>query len=229
MSHDDFAAEPDPTAPGQLPKGETILWQGKPDWVNLAWRVYHLREIFAYFALLMAWRIFSGWWDSGLVSKGLTSALPLLVPCLIATALIVGVAILSARTTQYTITSRRLVLRMGIAMPATMNLPFNAVASADLRHYGEGLVSRGSGDIGVALTDTKVAYAILWPHVRPWHLRNPQPMLRCVPRCEDVAKILGQALSGEVVSPVAAPVRKALATGTSTPSPAMTHGSLAIH
>jgi hypothetical protein len=229
MSHDDFAAEPDPAAPGQLPKGETILWQGKPDWVNLAWRVYHLREVVAYFALLMAWRIFSGWWDSGFVSNGLTAALPLLVPCLIATALIVGVAILSARTTQYTITTRRLVLRIGIAMPATMNLPFNAVSAADLRPYGDSLVSRGSGDIGVALTDTKLAYAVLWPHVRPWHLRHPQPMLRCVPRCYEVAHILGQALTGEMTSPTTALVRKALATHTSTPSPAITHGSLAVH
>jgi hypothetical protein len=229
MSHDDFAAELDPAAPGQLPKGETILWQGKPDWVNLAWRVYHLREVAAYFVLLMVWRIFSGWWEAGLISKGLIAASPLLVPFLIATALIVGVAILSTRTTQYTITSRRLVLRIGIAMPATINLPFNAVAAADLRQYGEGLVARGSGDIGVALTDTKLAYAVLWPHVRPWHLRHPQPMMRCVPHCEDVAKILGQALSGEVVSPVAAAVRKPVAISSSTPSPAITHGSLAIH
>jgi hypothetical protein len=229
MSHDDYAAEPDPAAPGQLPKGENILWQGKPDWVNLAWRVYHLREVAAYFALLIVWRVFSGWWETGLISKGLIAALPLLVPCLIATMLIVGVAILSARTTQYTITSHRLVLRVGIAMPATINLPFNAVAAADLRHYGEGLVARGSGDIGVALTDTKFAYAVLWPHVRPWHLRHPQPMMRCVPHCEDVAKIVGQALSGEVVSPVAAAVRKPVAMNNPTPSPAITHGSLAIH
>jgi Bacterial PH domain len=203
MSHDDYALEPDPSAPGQLPHGETVLWQGRPDWVSLAWRVYHLREVSAYFALLITWRGFSTWWDSGLPGKGVMSTLPLLLPFCIAAALIIGIAIVSARTTRYTITSNRLVLKIGMAMPASINLPFAAVGAASHRPYGEGLVARGSGDIGVALIDNKLAYAVLWPHVRPWHLRNPQPMLRCVPESAAVARVLSQALAGDTAPVVA--------------------------
>ena len=34
----------------------------------------------------------------------------------------------------------------------------------------------------------------MWPHVRPWHLANPQPMLRGVADAQKVAAILARAL-----------------------------------
>ena len=35
MSHDDFAAEPINGLPELPPRGEVILWQGRPNWFRL--------------------------------------------------------------------------------------------------------------------------------------------------------------------------------------------------
>ncbi len=186
MSHDDYAAEPDPSLPGQLPAGESILWQGKPDWLNLAWRVYHLREVTIYFGILMIWRGFSAWWETGVLAQAPLAVTPLLVPAALC-ALILGLmAWLNARTTVYTITDNRLVLKIGVALPTTFNLPFSAIGAAELRETGH-----GCGDIGVTLSgNDKLAYLMLWPHARPWRLMKPDPMLRCVPEAAKVAQML---------------------------------------
>lgn len=190
MSHDDFAAEIDPAQPGQLPAGERILWQGKPDWRNLVWRVYHLRELAVYFALLMVWRGFSTWWETGLFGQVASAIAPLLVPALAGAAILTLIGWMSARTSQYTLTDRRLVMKFGIALPTTFNLPFSAVSSAELRETG-----RGCGDISVRLgSEDKLAYLMLWPHARPWRLLRPEPMLRAVPEALEVAHLLSSGL-----------------------------------
>jgi hypothetical protein len=43
-----------------------------------------------------------------------------------------------------------------------------------------------------------MAYSNLWPHVRPWRLANPEPMLRSIPEAERVAQILSNALVAEL-------------------------------
>jgi hypothetical protein len=98
---------------------------------------------------------------------------------------------LCSRTSVYTITNRRIVLRIGVALPTAINIPFGVIGSAGLRvHPG------GAGDIPLALTGAgRMAYSNLWPHVRPWHLGNPEPMLRGIPQAGHVAMLLGQALS----------------------------------
>ncbi|MFC7690375.1 hypothetical protein ACFQY5_13045 [Paeniroseomonas aquatica] len=40
--------------PEQLPAGERILWQGRPDWRALTRRALHLPLLAGYFALLLA-------------------------------------------------------------------------------------------------------------------------------------------------------------------------------
>jgi hypothetical protein len=40
--------------PGALPEGETIQWQGSPDWRSLARHAFHVRKVAVYFALLGA-------------------------------------------------------------------------------------------------------------------------------------------------------------------------------
>jgi hypothetical protein len=197
MSHDDFAVEPDPGLPGQLPEGERILWQGGPDWRSLAWRVYHLREVVIYFGILLLWRTFSAWWESGLFTKALTSATPLLVPMAVCAAILVLIAVLSARSTVYTITSGRLVFKIGIAVPTTFNLPFSSIGNADAR-----ALALTCADISVVLrNDDKLAYLVLWPHARPWRLKKPQPMMRSVPEGMKVAGILSAALKAEAGQP----------------------------
>jgi hypothetical protein len=41
----------------------------------------------------------------------------------------------------------------------------------------------------------QIAYPHLWPHVRPWHFRRTEPMLRCVPDAAKVAGLMAQALA----------------------------------
>ena len=50
-----------PGLPGRLPEGETLLWQGAPDARTLLVRVFHLRFVGAYFALLIAASAVTGW------------------------------------------------------------------------------------------------------------------------------------------------------------------------
>ena len=52
MSEDDFAVEPIEGLPELLPKGEVILWQGRPNWLQLTIESLNLWWIIGYFGLL---------------------------------------------------------------------------------------------------------------------------------------------------------------------------------
>ena len=111
---------------------------------------------------------------------------------LLAAALLTAIAYLSSRTAVYTITSKRLVMRVGMALPVTINLPFSQIDGAALR-----LFANGSGDIPLKITAReRVAYLLLWPHARPFHFTRPQPCLRCIANADQVAGLLSAALTG---------------------------------
>jgi hypothetical protein len=98
---------------------------------------------------------------------------------------------LTARFSVYAITNRRLILRIGIALPLTINLPFGSIQSAALKLFAD-----GCGDIPILLRDgAPFGYVVLWPHARPWRVRRPEPMLRAVPDAEHVARLLAAAVS----------------------------------
>jgi hypothetical protein len=95
----------------------------------------------------------------------------------------------SATEALYTLTNRRIVMRIGIVLTVTFNLPYKTLGSAGLRLYKD-----GTGDIPIQISsEDKIAYFHLWPHARPWHLATPEPMLRCVPEAKKVAAILTEA------------------------------------
>jgi len=53
----------------------------------------------------------------------------------------------------------------------------------------------GSGDIAFELRGSgRVGFVYLWPHVRPWRFRDPQPMLRAVADVAEVGEKLREAL-----------------------------------
>lgn len=159
MKATEYEFEPLPGLPAQLPAGETILWQGAPAWRSLARRVFHADKVAAYFCLLALWRAGAAFADGRSGAEAAGSCLWLVPPAAAAIGLLVLLAWLTARTTIYTITSRRVVMRYGIAFPATVNLPFRAVASADLKRYPD-----GTGDIPLALMGPDaIAYLYLWP------------------------------------------------------------------
>jgi hypothetical protein len=125
---------------------------------------------------------------------------------LVGLALLTGIAALAARSTVYTLTDRRVVIRQGIALSSALNLPFTVLRSADLRERGD-----GTGDIALSLTPgQRVSYLWLWPHVRPWRINQPQPMLRSLSDAAAVGETIGRAFAqatagGRGVAPQATP------------------------
>jgi hypothetical protein len=194
MSHDDFDFEPQPGLPAPLPKGEQLLWQGSPDWKSLAIRAYHVRKVALYFLALMVWRI-----GVGVVYS--QSILGVAISCAFLFALgALGIAILcllayaSARSAVYSITSKRILLRHGIAVPLTLNLPFKVIESADLKVFSD-----KSGEIAIrTFGDQRVGYMITWPYVRSGHITRTQPTFRALPDAARVAATLGSALSASI-------------------------------
>lgn len=175
--------------PEALPPGEHILWQGRPSAFGMAARPMHGGFVVLWFAVLAGWTILPAALD-GAVLAGLKASWPTFAACGAALALVGGLGWLSAWTTTYTITNRRIVMRIGIAIPVTFNLPLTQVADANLRRFAD-----GTGDLPLRLAKgTRVAYLHLWPHARPWRVSEPEPMLRSVPDASTVAAILARAI-----------------------------------
>lgn len=188
MEHE---SEPTNGLPGPLPKGEALLWQGRPDWWSLALRAFHVRAVAIYFALLMAWRGLIAVQEGATLAEAVVAVAGLATLGLAAIAILTGLAWLSARATVYTITTKRVVIRSGVAIQLALNVPYKLVGSAALRNFRD-----GSGDIPLTvLGKDRVSYIILWPHVRPWRLGRPEPTLRCVPDAARVADLLSGALA----------------------------------
>lgn len=176
--------------PEVLPDGEVLLWQGRPSCWSLARRALHIRKIAAYFAVLVIWRVASGMSDGFSLSGSSKNTLILIGLSVTAVCIVALLAFAYSRTTVYSITNRRVVMHIGIALPVALNLPFAAIGAASARIHSD-----GTGDIPLTLVgDGRIAYLHLWPHARPWLLKHPEPMLRCVADGEKVAAILGRAL-----------------------------------
>jgi hypothetical protein len=191
-------SEPVPGLPESLPEGETILWQGAPTWRPFAWRAFHLRGLAIYFALLAAWHVADGWRADP--QDAALGGLRLVALGAVAIVLLLGLGKLAARTTLYTITGRRIVMRVGVALPMTVNIPFAAIRAADLRQNRD-----GTGDIQLRLLPgNRVSYFALWPHLRMLRVSNPEPMLRSLPDAEAAARALAQALAASAAMPVRA-------------------------
>lgn len=188
---EEYEFEPVPGLPEQLPENETILWQGAPEWRAVARRVFHAGAISAYFGLLAAWAFASALHDGESVAAAGAGALRVGVAFGITLLLIAWLARATARATLYTITSKRIAMRFGIAVPMTVNLPFSRIAAADMRPYGD-----GTGEIALQIEGPlPLAFWHLWPHCRPWRLTKAVPMLRCVGEPQKVADILAAAVA----------------------------------
>jgi hypothetical protein len=169
-----------------LPPGEHVLWQGAPSWRSHARHAFHIREIAFYFAALAVAATAMDVVDGRPPVGGAVPLALAVVACLLVSFL----AWLSCRTTIYAITTRRVFLRIGIALPLTINLPLHRIQGASLAIHGD-----GSGDVPLSLEiGPHLAFLHLWPHARPWRLKNPEPMMRSLAEPARVARILGEAL-----------------------------------
>ncbi|GFE64639.1 photosynthetic complex putative assembly protein PuhB [Litoreibacter roseus] len=194
MPHDDFAVEPIEGLPELPPEGEKILWQGKPHWWTLAKESLNIYWVMGYFVLLGVWRSVNLAEFTPPLAATL-GAIPFLILGLIACGLLLLISVVQAQTTVYTITNRRVAMRIGAALTVTLNLPYRWIGSADLD-----LRRGGTGTIALSLIDegTRLSYLTCWPHVRPWRMNPTQPALRCIKDAEHVSRILAQAVGSNV-------------------------------
>jgi hypothetical protein len=197
--HDDFNFEPVRGLPEKLPEGEHILWQGSPDPWALAKEALMIRWVAGYFVLLAVWR-------TGVssatepMSTALSHAIPFVVIGTLACAIIYGVAWVQARATVYTLTNKRVAMRIGAALTMTLNLPYQWIGNANLDAR-----KGGTGTLAFELIgDTRLSYLMTWPHVRPWKMARTQPALRCIPDAKTVAAIFADAAEARVSEPTIA-------------------------
>ena len=173
-----------------LPEGEHVIWLDSPDWKSFALRVFHLKALTVYFACAIVFNILWMFSNDAPTADVLVSTARLLPLSLVALAMFALLAWLMAKSTTYAITNRRVFLRIGVALSITVNVPLKTIRSADLRVYKD-----GTGDLPLSLTgEDRLAYLHLWPHARPWQIKDTAPMLRAVPQANQVAEILATAL-----------------------------------
>ena len=184
----EYGHEPIRGLPGELPKDEHIIWQSGPDWKALAKGALHIRLTVLYFVAIVLWAIMRGDTNTAVA----VSILGTVVVSLF-TLFAWGVG----RTTVYTLTNRRVVLRVGVALNKCINLPLSEIESANLK-----MLSEGHGNIVLSLKGMpRLGYLMLWPHARSLRFVRPQPMLRAIPDARNVASLLFKAT--QKVQPVA--------------------------
>ncbi len=197
----------------RLPKGETVLWQGRPDRAALARRVFRVREAGFYFGALALWRFASSLYDG---SSALDAAghalwiLPLAAACL---AILAATAAGYAKTTRYLLSDKRLVMRTGIAMPITVNVPLAYVVGAAVARHPD-----GTADVPLEIDpEHRIAWLVLWPSSRPWRFARPAPMLRGIRDADALVSHLSAALEAHHRT-AAAPERTSAPTERSEPA-----------
>jgi Bacterial PH domain len=178
-----------PGLPHDLPPGEHVVWQGHPQWKAMARHTFKVRLFAVYFAVFIALRLVVAVKEHQ-GAAGVFQALLFVLAAGACLGILALMAWANARATIYTITTRRIVLRVGVALPMTWNLPFKRIASADLAVRKE-----GDGDIALQLTaPNRIGWLQLWPHVQPWHVIKARPTLRTIAEPAHVAALLGDAV-----------------------------------
>lgn len=193
-SQDDFDVEPVPGLPENLPEGEHILWQGKPDTWLLARDSLNFNWIMGYFVLLGAWRtIVATETREGIAA--FSAAVPFLLLGLATAVVLLLLAYLMASTTLYTLTNRRVAMRIGIALTVTLNLPYRWVESVEKERR-----KNGSGTLAIKLIDegTRLSFMMCWPHCKPWAFNPARPAFRAIKNVDEVGQILADAAQKQI-------------------------------
>jgi len=187
----EYEFEPQFGLPERLPLDEFIVWQGSPDVGALAASAFHIKKLVIYFGVLIAacaWPAL----EEGAGLMAVLMAIKWIAPlALIGLASVWMLAYLTSRTTVYTLTNKRVVMRLGIVFTVSFNLPLKQVLAADVR-----MLNNGFGDITLALKGSdRIAWIHLWPSVRPWKIEKPEPTLRAIPHAQEVSVKLRDAWS----------------------------------
>ena len=186
----EYEFEPVRGLPATLPDSEPMLWQGSPTEGGMARRVFHTRKLMVYFSILVLVSAYYSWPDGAGVMQLIGAISWQLVLAVSAFLVLFVLAKAYARTTVYTITEQRLVMRFGVAVPMMINLPWSKIEAVNLQKFDD-----GTGDIEfVVEPGHKLSYWVLWPNVKPWHFSRVTPALRSIADAEEVAAVLGEVL-----------------------------------
>ena len=190
----EYEGEPIEGLPEVLPEGESLIWQGRPTVGAMLKRVFFVPQLALYFGLLIGghtiYRLIESVaaaqvmgtlvWQTGLAATVLL--------------LLVWLARAYARSILYTLTSERLVIRSGVALPMMVNIPIEQIISADLRVHRD-----GTGDIVLrASADRQLYWVLLWPNVSAWYSRPVRPCLRGLSQPNLAAKAFAEVASQQL-------------------------------
>jgi Bacterial PH domain len=191
--------------PDHLPEGERLVWQGRPDWFRLAINAFQVRKVAIYFGIIIlgqgAYKLFHGATPFEAVQS-----VPIIASLgAAACSMLLVLAYASAKTSHYTLTNKRAMMKVGLALPVIINIPFRQVDGVAFAATGKthgNICFKTSGE-------TRLAYLMLWPHCKPWHMAKPQPSFRAIPDVEAVAQRLAFVLGGQMpVAETTHPVRE---------------------
>ena len=176
--------------PHPLPVGERLLWEGAPNTFAVAAHVFRWRLLALYFTAMLVWWVAST--TAVFASKEFAFGLFIAFVLSLVTLLIAWVlATVVASTSWYAITSRRIVMRVGMVFPMSINVPFTIIESAGIGEYKD-----GSGQLLIKLVaGQRIAYIALWPHCRVFRFSDPEPVLRGLSNPKQVAGILSAAVA----------------------------------
>jgi hypothetical protein len=160
----------------------------------LAAEAFHIRLVGAYFLAMLLWRAAASVEAGASLTQALLLTLSVAPIALFALGVLLALAWANSRTTVYTITNRRVVMRFGAAVPKAINIPFRLIKSAALDAD-----RTGGGQLALTLTDeNRIAFLHLWPHVRPFRFAAAVPTFRGVPDAAIAAGVLAEAV-GDVL------------------------------
>ena len=198
MSDRDFDFEPQPGLPKALPEGETLLWQGSPDSTALAREAFKANWVLGYLLIIAVWRASAAFPDGGF-GTSVAVFLPYLVLALAGYGIVRLLARAVARAAIYSITTHRVILRIGAALQVTWTVPFTKIANASLATRP----ITGTGTIALELVPGQhISFLALWPHLRPGFGHGVQPAFRCIPDAAQVARALSDAAQTRINEPV---------------------------
>lgn len=175
--------EPVHGLPAELPDDEYIVWQGHPQTRSIMRYVLRGRWIAGYLALLIGWTLITGYYDGRTAGEILFSGAAVTILSAIAIVLMELFSWGVRKTTVYTVTNKRIVMRIGVALSVTYNIPFKQITGAEMLRRSD-----GSGDISLTLTKASgLSWLTMWPHVRGGIFAPVTPRLTGIKDVQTVA------------------------------------------
>mgnify|MGYP001213734411 CR=1 FL=1 len=176
-----------------IPEDENVIWHGRPDLRRFSISALGLRYLILYLLVVSLTTFFSNYGNLSL-SIFLQMMFPYVICCCLAAIIMVMIGISQVIPTVYVITSKRIIIKSGLALIFMLNVPFDKVANIDKKVFND-----GCGDISFKLIGNKrIPFFAGWPSVRPWYFNNPEPTFRCISDVDVVSFKLANAAQSRI-------------------------------